>query len=256
MRRRCRCWPDVRDQAEILARGVLERGEDEEETPYYRAATRAEALLLIGDLARPKTEFAAAIALAPQAYEDHASTLRQFASILDELGEDKAWLDPLRPPRSLHFAGHMALAGASDALGRNIRDTLRDERVGFGYGALAAGADILIAEALLEAGAELHRHPARLARAVSRNLRGAVRRRLGRAVRSHRRRRGNGLRAIAVEPGCAGRRSRSNWRRKSPWDRPPCRPAMLMTEAVQFLILDRNEAATIQRQRPDRRHLE
>ncbi|HYD38054.1 MAG TPA: hypothetical protein VEA60_10595, partial [Allosphingosinicella sp.] len=31
-----------------------------------------------------------------------------------------------------------------------------EERVGFGYGALAAGADIIIAEALLERGAELH----------------------------------------------------------------------------------------------------
>jgi hypothetical protein len=146
----------LRDQAEILARGVLKRDEDEDETPYYRAATRAEALLLIGDVARAKTEFAAAIASAPQAYEDHASTLRQFASILDELGEDKAWLDPLRPPRSLHFAGHMALAARSDALERKIRAATRDERIGFAYGALAAGADILIAEALLEAGAELH----------------------------------------------------------------------------------------------------
>jgi hypothetical protein len=33
---------------------------------------------------------------------------------------------------------------------------IADERVGFGYGALAAGADILIAEALLAQGAELH----------------------------------------------------------------------------------------------------
>jgi hypothetical protein len=146
----------LRDRAEILARGVLERDEDEQETPYYRIATRAEALLLIGDVAQAKAEFAVAIARAPQAYEDHASTLRQFELILDERDEDKKWLDPLRPPRSLHFAGHMALAAKSDALERNIRGAISDERIGFAYGALAAGADILIAEALLEAGAELH----------------------------------------------------------------------------------------------------
>jgi tetratricopeptide (TPR) repeat protein len=145
-----------RDQAEILARGVLERGEDQEETPYYRAATRAEAFLLTADIAQAKAEFAAAIARAPRAYEDHASTLRQFALILDELGEDKAWLDPLRPPRSLHFAGHMSLPNASEALQKKIRDTIGGQRIVFAYGALAAGADILIAEALLDAGAELH----------------------------------------------------------------------------------------------------
>lgn len=145
-----------RDQADILARGVLERAEDEDETPYYRAATRAEALLVIGDIARAKAEFAAAIARAPQAYEDHASTLRQFELIIDALGEDKAWLDSLRPPRSLHFAGHMSLPNANDDLQKKIRDVIRGERIGFGYGALAAGADILIAETLLEAGAELN----------------------------------------------------------------------------------------------------
>ena len=66
------------------------------------------------------------------------------------------WLDAFRPPRSLHFAGHMAVSPARNALENEIRKTIQAERIGFGYGALAAGADIVIAEALLEAGAELH----------------------------------------------------------------------------------------------------
>jgi hypothetical protein len=41
-------------------------------------------------------------------------------------------------------------------LENEIRKIIESERIGFGYGALAAGADIVIAEALLEAGAELH----------------------------------------------------------------------------------------------------
>src|SRR5262249_39626379 len=91
-----------------------------------------------------------------RAFEDHASTLRQFVLILRVLRSSDGWLDAYRPPRSLHFAGHMRVAGNDGSLAREIRSTLEHERVGFAYGALAAGADILIAEALLESGAELH----------------------------------------------------------------------------------------------------
>ena len=134
----------------------LDRGEAEPDTPYYHAATRAEALLLVGRVGEARAMFADAISVAPRAWEDHASSLRQFALILDELNEDKGWLDPLRPPRCLHFAGHIALASDEAAAGRQIRQLLDRENVGFGYGALAAGADIMIAEVLLERGAELH----------------------------------------------------------------------------------------------------
>lgn len=148
-----------RRQAQRLARKILERGrrgDEEPETPYWRTATQAEALLLLGDVAGAKAAFREAITLAPLAYEDHASTLRQFALILDELGEDKTWLDASRPPRSLYFAGHMGLSSRGGAVERDIRAFIKRERIGFGHGALAAGADILIAEALLEKGAELH----------------------------------------------------------------------------------------------------
>lgn len=148
-----------RDRARTLAQQVLDRGsrgEDEPDTPYWRAATQAEALLLLGEVAKAKREFKGAIALAPLAYEDHAISLRQFAMILDELGEDRAWLDTCRPPRSLHFAGHMALSSRGGKIERQIRAIIDKERIGFGYGALAAGADIVIAEALLEKSAKLH----------------------------------------------------------------------------------------------------
>ncbi len=62
-----------RDRARALAQQVLdrdERGEDDPETPYWRAATQAEALLLLGEIAKAKREFKDAIARAPLAYED------------------------------------------------------------------------------------------------------------------------------------------------------------------------------------------
>lgn len=146
-------------QAARRARDVLARLDGdaaEPDTPYYQAATRAEALLLLGETVQSREGLAAAIALAPRAWEDHASTLQQFARILAARGEPADWLDPLRPPRSLHFGGHMALDPQDTATARSVSEILRREGVGFGYGALAAGADIVIAEALLALAAELH----------------------------------------------------------------------------------------------------
>lgn len=140
--------------AELLDR--LASGEAEPDTPYWRGATRAEALLVLGCVGEAEAVLAEAMARAPRAWEDHASTLRQFALILAELGEPAAWLDRLRPPRALHFAGHMGVAPDDETLHKAVREVLQAERIGFGFGSLAAGADILIAEALLECGAELH----------------------------------------------------------------------------------------------------
>lgn len=149
-------------QARNLAAEVLERIEadpEEPETPYYAAATRAEALLLLDREEEARAAFAEAVAVAPQAWEDHASTLRQFALILAAQGRDAGWLDALRPPRSLHFGGHMSFdpeVVRREHLDEKIAALLEEENIGFGFGALAAGADIIIAEALLKRGAELH----------------------------------------------------------------------------------------------------
>jgi tetratricopeptide (TPR) repeat protein len=149
----------LRDPARWRAQQVLERiaaGVDEAETPYWRVATRGEALLLLGRIDEAREALGEAIASAPKAWEDHASTLRQFALILDAQDQDSAWLDACRPPRALHFAGHMGLASEDPGLRARIAEHLVKERIGFGFGALAAGADILIAETLLDHGAELH----------------------------------------------------------------------------------------------------
>ena len=145
-----------RDQAGEIAGEVLERiarEPDEPETPYWRAATEAEALLLLGRTGEARTALAAAVAAAPRAWEDHASTLRQFLVIQDVLGGDAAWLDLLRPQRSLHYSAAPAADGGDPAA---IAAILSEEDVGFGFGALAAGAEIVAAEALLAAGAALY----------------------------------------------------------------------------------------------------
>jgi hypothetical protein len=150
-----------RAKAAEIAHEVLERIErepDEPETPYWRGATVTEALLLLGRFEEAKAALAEAIVAAPRAWEDHASTLRQFILIHDELGADSAWLAILRPPRSLSYSGSAvtSVEPADSELRSKIAVLIVRERVGFVFGGLSAGAEIVAAEAAIEAGAELH----------------------------------------------------------------------------------------------------
>ncbi|HUD30499.1 MAG TPA: tetratricopeptide repeat-containing protein [Novosphingobium sp.] len=150
------------DRAEAARRAdevlALMAREVADETAYWLAATEAEALLLKGEIATAKAALARAIEGAPLAWEDHASTLRQFAVILTQLGEDSAWLAPFLPPRSLYYTGQMAPLLPEEEIVRQVRQVVAVENVGFGFGSLAAGADIVVAECLLELGVELAVH--------------------------------------------------------------------------------------------------
>ena len=128
------------------------------DTPYFLAATRAEALLLLGNRAEAETDMAAAARIDPDGWADRAATVAQLREIAAAQGTDSAWIDTFAPPASLHFAGHMGIAdgGASEAqLKALLHQHLGTHPVGFAWGALAAGADIIIAEALVAAGAQL-----------------------------------------------------------------------------------------------------
>ncbi|MCA1749730.1 MAG: hypothetical protein LC634_09465, partial [Sphingomonadales bacterium] len=147
------------DQARQLASDtlqLLDTGGYEPETEYWLAATRAEALLLLDRDDEAQAAMAEAMLKAPQAWEDHAATIGQFALILAEQGKDTGWLDSHRPPKSLHFQGIMGIAPDDDALAARLDKLFGEIAPGFGFGALAAGADILVAEALLRQGAALH----------------------------------------------------------------------------------------------------
>lgn len=138
--------------AEVLA--MLDSGAHEPETPYWLAATRAEALLLLGRVADAQRALGEAVALAPAAREDRAATLRQFRRILAADEADDGWLNSFDLAPVLHFRGSMRLGAASDEA--VIRDAVRAVGPGLAYGALAAGTDIIAAEAALAVGAELH----------------------------------------------------------------------------------------------------
>jgi hypothetical protein len=139
-----------------MALALIDDGIDAGETPYWREATRAEALLLLDRNAEAEQSLSNAITYAPQAWEDRAATLRQFGLILSARGQSTDWLDPLRPPPMLHYSGILRIAADDKEAETTIHDALRAIAPGAGFGALAAGADIIVAEALLALGADLH----------------------------------------------------------------------------------------------------
>ncbi len=148
-----------------LARAVLKDlsapGDDHAGDAYYRAATRAEAHFLLGRLDDAERALAAAIALDPHNYTAHASTLRQLDIICATLKLDRDWLDHHSPPPPVSYCGHMfgeatTTPEAMIALTGKIGTALDRLRPCAAFGALAAGADIVVAEAVLARGAELH----------------------------------------------------------------------------------------------------
>lgn len=135
---------------------LLDSGDHEPETPYWLAATRAEAAFLLGDFESGRAALDQAIAVAPDAWEDQAATLRQLEALLARAGWPTELLEPLRPPPSLHFGGLIGLASDDRRTIAAIERLLDEIRPGFVYGALAAGTDIVVAELALARGARLH----------------------------------------------------------------------------------------------------
>jgi hypothetical protein len=143
-------------RAEPLARAVLALA-DGAEQDYWTAASAAEAALVLGDLTRARASLLLADRLSRDDLASRATTRRQLALLCRSAGHDPALLELLANPTVLHFAGHRSLS-PQEALDLAPRlDTLLEEHdVGIGFGSLAAGADVLVAEALLRRGAELH----------------------------------------------------------------------------------------------------
>ncbi len=132
---------------------------------YYHMATVAEAWLILGEPARAQQALADAMPLDPHNYEAHASTLKQFEMLLRAMDQPIHWLDAFRPPKALHFAGHIFdLEGGKLPLSpsvvygleKAVDDVLASGSYGSAFGALAAGSDIIIAERLLAHGVDLH----------------------------------------------------------------------------------------------------
>ncbi|HEX3862088.1 MAG TPA: adenylate/guanylate cyclase domain-containing protein [Stellaceae bacterium] len=159
------------DIAAALAREVLGQlsARPAGQKSYYEIASELEAELVLGDLAKARTHAdAVRTAIHETAQKDYrglSSTVRQLRLIIAAKGLEAEWLDELTPPPVVHYVGHIIAAPGDRgrfpadqavAVQTAITAALEEADARFGYGSLAAGADILFAEALLRRGASLH----------------------------------------------------------------------------------------------------
>ena len=146
------------DQASDLAARALGALGDGEPQDYYAAATAAEAQLILGDEQAAGRAIDLALRLPGSDHGARSSTTRQLARIAEASGRGMELLAKLRPPSVLTFCGHMFAADRDTE--RNLASEIEEVIDALGstiaYGALACGADILIAEAILARGGELN----------------------------------------------------------------------------------------------------
>lgn len=137
---------------------------DDDEPSYWSRTTLGECLLVDGDHSGAAAQFAAARRAPDAAPGRIATTRKQLRRLEAPLGIDAQWIDEALPQgRVLFFCGPLShhSEGNEAALTRlqsNFEDLLSRFDFVAAIGALAAGADIIIAEALIAAGVALHVH--------------------------------------------------------------------------------------------------
>lgn len=147
-----------KDESRQLA-GELLGGMSGSATDYWTLATRIEALLLLDRIDEAHALAAAARKAAGTDYAMLAATAQQLAQIGEARNGDRHWFPWLAVPPVIHFCGHMAdAAGGARRIGpadepklrRAIATLLAETGVSYAFGALASGADIIIAEEILK----------------------------------------------------------------------------------------------------------
>ncbi len=153
----------ARDLAE-QARGPVATDRAASASDYWLEATAAEAALIVGEVDEARRRLSVAAEIAGSDYAATAVTRRQLRLVCAATATDIEVLAALAPPLVLFYSGHLIddrnrpgrfPPGLEGDIARKIREFLAQRRVGFAYGSLASGADILTAEALLDAGVRL-----------------------------------------------------------------------------------------------------
>jgi hypothetical protein len=147
--------------ASALARAVVAQGVAHPQEDYFALATQAEALVILGDIEGAAAALTRAKAAPDADVGARSTTLLQLQRLLaatDDAAGVKALLELIRPPTVAMFCGNIFQTDPKieAPLAAEMARVIVRENVGFAYGALAAGSDILIAEALLNEGAELN----------------------------------------------------------------------------------------------------
>jgi hypothetical protein len=132
---------------------------------YWLLASAIEAWLVLGEIDRARALVAPALQASGRRYSDLATSVRQVRRVLAAQGLPDSALGDFAPPAVAHYTGHMLAMDGQDhrirpgdepALAAAIERAIDDNGIGSAYGSLAAGADLLFAEALLRRGAGLN----------------------------------------------------------------------------------------------------
>lgn len=153
------------DAAERLAAEVLKRLPKTSQN-YWAAATRAEALFISGDREGGLTALADAANAEDATDSGKASTMLQLTRLAPHLGLDIEQARQKLGVKSIALVtGHLfrgsemdaaAQAKAADAIRDRAFAIFKEKNVGNLFGALACGADVVVAEAALESGIPFH----------------------------------------------------------------------------------------------------
>jgi Tetratricopeptide Repeats-Sensor/Adenylate and Guanylate cyclase catalytic domain len=150
--------PQAEDLAEIV-RDICRRTSEQSDNAYYLNATAAEAALVLNDIDSARTALERAMRHSRQDRGAVAATRRQLRLVCEINAIDLSILEPLAAETVVHYTGHMIgrlVPQYEHLIAQRIREYLDTRSIGFAYGSLASGADILFAEALLRRGVELH----------------------------------------------------------------------------------------------------
>src|SRR5256714_1229751 len=155
-----------KDKAARIARTVLEICQRQPDD-YWKHATVAEALVVLGDAEEAKKAYRAAVAGEKDNLRAFSSTRKQARVLSGELfGTSNAFDDCFPIPKLVVFSGHMIDAPDRrnprfpPAKEGEIRELLEKQlaamNAGIGFASAASGSDILFLEAMLARGGTIH----------------------------------------------------------------------------------------------------
>lgn len=149
-----------RGQSVALAQHALELAAQDEGDLFFKMATQAAALLMLDRQSDAKQVIDAVACLEGDNLQRRARTRQRLKLICDYLHLDASILDSLLPETVVYYCGHIfdqtILPEQEAELVRRIESILSENKVAIAYGSLAAGADILFAECILQRGGELN----------------------------------------------------------------------------------------------------
>lgn len=139
---------------------------DKSEASYWKSVSIAEAALVLEDGAVARQHLADASDLRkPGDFAMVATTRKQLKLLCKETKQSAAILDEIALPDVLYFAGHIIAppgqegrfpASEEDFVKQRIEKFFDENHIGFAFGSLASGGDLLIAEECIRRNIEVH----------------------------------------------------------------------------------------------------